>query len=142
MGEAAGPSTDELELVRTARRLLAKYYRPGSHHIVCALQCRGNIYPALHLNSSGRDVCAEPVALANAILAGENRFDRIVAVASGGPNVEDGIVVPPCGDCRQILLEYAPEVMVLLTIEGGLTSASAVDLLPHPYAKPLKGHFE
>lgn len=53
--------------------------------------------------SYGLTCCAERVALFKALTEGENDFVgvAVVARAPGGPM--------PCGACRQLLAEYAPE---------------------------------
>jgi cytidine deaminase len=39
----------------------------------------------------------------------------------------------PCGNCRQLLLDYAPGLMVILAVDGVVKKAAARDLLPGPY---------
>jgi cytidine deaminase len=126
---------DERELVRAAEELLIQHYREGWHHVACVLQCGSKLYPALHLDSSGYDVCAEPVAIANAVLAGESQFDRIVAVAAFDSVESTPRIVPPCGDCRQLLHKFAPDLRVLIDVNGQLMSPKARDLLPYAYVK-------
>jgi cytidine deaminase len=56
--------------------------------------------------SYGLTCCAERVALFNALTSGKKGFAAVavVARAPGGPM--------PCGACRQLLAEYAPEATV------------------------------
>ena len=51
-------------------------------------------------------ICAERAAVFNAIQAGEQDFEAL-AIAT-----EDGAA--PCGACRQVLAEFAPELSILL----------------------------
>lgn len=46
--------------------------------------------------------CAEYITMGIAISAGERDFETIVAVHEKAPNC----VIPPCGNCRQMLYEY------------------------------------
>ena len=51
-------------------------------------------------------ICAERAAIFNAIQAGEQDFEAL-AIAT-----EDGAT--PCGACRQVLAEFAPDLSILL----------------------------
>jgi len=56
--------------------------------------------------SYGLTCCAERIALFKALTDGEKNFRAIAVVAAldGGPT--------PCGACRQLLAEYAPDAAV------------------------------
>jgi cytidine deaminase len=41
--------------------------------------------------------------------------------------------MPPCGNCRQLLLDYAPDAMVILNYKNKLVKVKVTDLLPSPY---------
>jgi len=58
--------------------------------------------------SYGLTCCAERIALFSALTSGHKDFTAIavVAAADGGPM--------PCGACRQLLAEYAPDAMVFV----------------------------
>lgn len=83
---------------------------------------RENVY-AIH------GACAEQVALGTAITEGQRDFTTIVAVR--GENGEE--IIPPCGNCRQILSDYAPDCGVILDCDGTLAKMPARDLLPFAY---------
>lgn len=71
--------------------------------------------------------CAEYVTIGMAISAGEREFDTIVAVHDKHLNC----VIPPCGNCRQMLYEYCPDIKVIVNDEAGkLIKVKARDLLP------------
>ena len=62
-----------------------------------------------------------------AISAGEREFDTIVAVHDKHLN----FVLPPCGNCRQMMFEYCPDIKVIVNDENGkLIKVTARDLLP------------
>ena len=71
----------------------------------------------------------EPVALGAAVMDGARAFDCIVAVRGG----DRGEIMPPCGNCRQILGDYMPDCWVIVEDEGGLCKVRAKELLPFPY---------
>jgi cytidine deaminase len=56
--------------------------------------------------SYGLTVCAERVAVLAAVAAGHRKFVAIAVVSQGG--------VTPCGACRQVLAEFADDLVVLL----------------------------
>jgi cytidine deaminase len=71
----------------------------------------GKIFAGCNVENAsyGLTVCAERVAVANAVCAGEKKF-RAIAIAADGK----GRLVTPCGACRQVLAEFAPDLRVLL----------------------------
>lgn len=73
--------------------------------------------------------CAEQVAIGAAVTNGERAFETIVAVR--GKEGEE--IIPPCGNCRQILHDYMPECEVILLIEGEKKKITARELLPYSY---------
>lgn len=125
-------SSDVLDkIVSEATKYLRSNFEPGRHHIAAALVTDARIYLALHLDTKGFDVCAEPIALSNALSEEDTDFKYIVAVArDGGGSIG---VVSPCGNCRQILLEYAPHIRVITNEGGSLMTHSVTELLPYPY---------
>lgn len=73
-------------------------------------------------------ICAERTALVAALSAGHREFVRI-AVVSDFPEP-----IPPCGYCRQALLEFAPDIEILMaTVSGKTRTAKIADLLPLAY---------
>ena len=62
-----------------------------------------------------------------AISAGERDFETIVAVHDKHLNC----VIPPCGNCRQMLFEYCPDIKVILNdYENNLVKVGIKDLIP------------
>ena len=80
--------------------------------------------------SYGLTCCAERVALFKALTAGRKEFAAIAVVArcAGGPM--------PCGACRQLLSEYAPDARVLVADSGDLKTIrqfTVRELLPSAF---------
>ncbi len=125
-------TTDDAALVEEARRIIAARFREGWHQIGCALRTRsGRVFAAVHLEAYvGRvAVCAEAVALGMGAAAGDTDVEAIVAV---GP---DGAVVAPCGMCRELISDYAPEARVIVPVPGGVEAVPIAELLPNKYAR-------
>ncbi|WP_020615514.1 cytidine deaminase [Paenibacillus daejeonensis] len=74
--------------------------------------------------------CAEFISMGAARAAGVREFDTIVAVYKNAPNC----LLPPCGNCRQMLLEYSPHIKVILNNESQkMIKVEIQDLLPLAY---------
>ena len=98
-----------------------------NHTVGCALLCKnGNIYKGVNCDGI-HGSCAEFITIGIAISAGEREFDTIVATHDKALNG----VVSPCGNCRQMLYEYCPDIKVIVNDENGsLIKVKARDLLP------------
>lgn len=127
-------------LVSAALSLLEDKYDPANHRVVCIAHSEAGLHSGIHLNSSGLDVCAESIAIANARLAGALTIDWIVSITLSGSGNGEPCVVTPCGNCRQLLIHYCPNAQVVIGMrDGELRSILAKELLPSPYVKPLYG---
>ena len=117
------------DLISIGLEVLKKNFDDGiyRHTVGCALLCsNGAVYQGVNCDSI-HGSCAEYVTIGAAISAGERDFDTIVAVHDKAQNC----VVPPCGNCRQMLYEYCPDIKVIINDENGnLIKVKAKDLLP------------
>jgi cytidine deaminase len=123
-------------MVSAVAALLADRYDPANHRVACVVHTAKGFHYGIHLNSDGQDVCAESVAIANARIASSEQIDWIVSVR--GPYVApfSPKIVPPCGNCRQLLCTYCPDAQVIVAEDkGSFLSVAAKDLLPMPYVK-------
>lgn len=121
-------------LIAAAAEVLRKNYHPIKHSVGAAVLCAsGQIYTGVNVESSGYGVCAEPVALGAALTNGERDFLAVVAVCK---REGEYTVLSPCGNCRQMLLDYAPEADVVYMGADGLTTGRVKNLLPGAYLAP------
>lgn len=83
--------------------------------------------------SYGLTMCAERVAIFRGVADGFHCFAR-VAVVTDTPTP-----TPPCGACRQLLWEFAPDAEVLLAnLTGDVVRWAVRDLIPGAFdAKQL-----
>ncbi len=130
-----GPA--EEELVATARAVLAAHYRPFWHTVAAALRGRdGRIVTGIHLGTTvgSMATCAEAVAIGRALLEGVSEVDLIVAVRQPKPEEPPGppTIVPPCGRCRELLLDHHPGARVIIATDVVVPIA---ELLPTPYQR-------
>lgn len=119
------------ELIEAARNAITSNYDKINqlHTVGAAVRCgSGKIYTGVNVYAI-HSACAEQVALGTAITNGERNFKTIVAVSGElGENI-----IPPCGNCRQILSDYTPECEVILIVNGEVSKLTAKELLPYPY---------
>jgi len=113
-------------------------YSPYSGHPVGAalLTSSGRVYRGTNVEnaSSGLTICAERVAVVKAVSEGERDFLKIAVVCG------DSGFCRPCGACRQFLLEFAPEIEVVMgNAQGEFEVKGLRELLPDPFeGKALK----
>lgn len=123
---------EDLDLIAAAHRLLLDRYRKDRHETGAALRTRGGReLVAVNLDTRvGRmAVCAEAVVVGMAVAVGDVAIEAVVAVN------REGRVVSPCGACREMLADYAPDARVMVPGPGGPEVVSVADLLPRRYRK-------
>ncbi len=118
------------EMLRLALLVQARARAPysGFHVGAAVLGGSGQLYPGCNVESAsyGATICAERGALMSAIAAGETELSACVIVTpTAAPS-------SPCGICRQLLMEFGPNLEVYAaTTEGeAVTFARLGDLLP------------
>lgn len=86
----------------------------------------GNVYRGICIDTAcSMGFCAEHAAIAAMLTAGEDKVAQIVAVNW------DKSVLPPCGRCREFLLQLGnPETQVLVAED---TAVPVKDLLPYSW---------
>ncbi|MBQ2895254.1 MAG: cytidine deaminase [Oscillospiraceae bacterium] len=117
------------ELLTTAREAAKNAYAPYSRFSVgAALECAdGRVFTGCNVENAalGSTICAERGAVCKAISEGARKFTRIAIWADS----QDYCY--PCGACRQVLVEFAPELEVLIGRgDGKYVSYKLTKLLP------------
>jgi cytidine deaminase len=80
-------------------------------------------------------ICAERAALSAAVAGGVRKFEMLVLVS------EADDPTPPCGMCRQALVEFAPALpIVSFTLEGRSAEWNLAALLPQPFTPAALTH--
>ena len=129
-------------LVQAAVDLINARYVENRHHIAAAVRGKsGKVYTGLHLDTYvGRaSVCAEAVAVGQAMASGETGIDAIVSVRHPRPREQhrEPQLVSPCGICREMLNDFAPGAVVLLPGDDGIERRPVESLLPDKYRRKL-----
>ena len=131
---------DDHALIAAATDALLRHYRPFWHTIGAAVRGRdGRIWTGVHLGATvGRlSICAEAVALGRAIVEGDGDVVAAVAVRHPKPDEADRelAVVSPCGACREMFADHAPNARIILRAGGSLIRVPVNALLPAPYQR-------
>lgn len=117
-------------LVEAAITAAEQAYAPYSDYRVGAalLTADGPIYTGCNVENAsyGATICAERTAIFKAVSEGQRQFRAIaVATANGGS---------PCGICRQVMREFAPDLTVIVTDFQGTSRIVALShLLPDSF---------
>ena len=120
----------KLKLKDTALQMQKNAYAPYSNFKVGAAikSTNGYIFGGANVENAAypEGTCAEAGAIASMIRAGERRIKEVYVVANCTRPV------PPCGGCRQKLVEFGtPDVVVTLaTLEGREKTTTLLELLP------------
>ncbi len=122
---------EKIALMKAAVKARRGAIAPYSRFKVGAalLTSKGEIIGGANVESAsyGLTCCAERVALFTALTGGKKRFVAIAVTAE----MDGGAM--PCGACRQLLSEYAPDAIVLVSDSrrpSRLREFSTSDLLP------------
>jgi cytidine deaminase len=118
-------------LVRQAAAARRRAYAPYSGYDVGAalLTASGHIYTGSNVENAVYPLvmCAERVAVFDAVCHGERDFEAIAVVTENGG--------APCGSCRQVLREFGEQTVVLIADEGGNYRETTVgELLPDSFS--------
>jgi cytidine deaminase len=126
------PPGDE-DLIRVASLARARAYAPYSKYKVgAAIRTKRNkIHSGANIEnvSYGLTVCAERCAAFAAVASGETKDWDAIAIV-----IDDDKLPSPCGACRQVLAEFAPELRVILATTAGQRGATTLrELLPDAF---------
>ncbi len=124
---------DPAALLAQARAARTRAYAPYSRFLVgAAVLCEdGTVFTGSNVENAsyGLGMCAERVAIGAAVASGQQRFTAI-AVAGSGPGA-----TAPCGACRQVIAEFAPDCPVYCAGElGQALHTTMAALLPHQFS--------
>lgn len=134
MSDRAGLSEAEVgRLLKAAGNARKHAYAPYSGFAVGAavLATSGSIFTGCNVENAsyGLTVCAERVAILNAVSEGETRIAAVAIVAEGNPPAV------PCGACLQVMVEFGGRetLIVCAAPDGSRATYSLGDLLPKPF---------
>jgi cytidine deaminase len=124
---------EQQNLIAAACEARYRAYAPYSNFQVGAalLTQDGRTFTGCNVENAsyGLTICAERVAVGNAIAAGSKEFAAL-AIATGGGYT-------PCGACRQVLAEFCDGLQILLIDSdqrNSVQTTSLTDLLPNRFS--------
>lgn len=121
------------ELVRRAKGARSRSYSPYSRFAVGAAlrTTSGKVYLGCNVENAsyGLTVCAERVAVYNAVSDGARDFEALAVFTEA----ED--LTPPCGACRQVLWEFSRDLVIIIANPGGEKELKLSELIPMPFDK-------
>lgn len=123
------------ELIAAACAVRARSHSPYSRFRVGAAlrDADGTIHLGTNVENAsfGLSICAERTAVGRAVSDGARGFTAIAVCADGNRPT------PPCGACRQVLMEFGPDITVYLAgargADGPVTVTTVADLLPEAF---------
>jgi cytidine deaminase len=127
------PEVFSRELLAAAREVMTSAYAPYSGFLVGAAvqSADGRVFTGVNVENAAypATLCAERVAVGAAVTAGARELVALAVISSGpGP-------CTPCGTCRQVLFEFAPDLDVLAAGIAGTEARYVLsrDLLPDAF---------
>lgn len=134
-----GPGVRDWTVLRDrANAAMANAYAPYSNFRVGAalLGADGSVSTGCNVENASfpAGICAERAALSSAVARGVREFSALVIAT------EAEAPTPPCGMCRQVLMEFAPRLAVLSVTRDGIEARwSMADLLPTAFTPTSLG---
>jgi cytidine deaminase len=122
---------DREGLVQQAAAARPQAYAPYSGYDVGAalLTASGRVYTGCNVENAVYPLamCAERVAVFEAVCHGERDFEAIAVVTENGG--------APCGSCRQVLREFGERTVVLIAdAQGNCRETTVGELLPDSFS--------
>lgn len=126
--------TEHKKLVQIALAAKKRAHAPYSQfHVGAALLASsGKIYSGCNVEIStyALTICAERTAIFKAISEGDLHF-KAIAVVSDDPGY-----TPPCGACRQVLMDLAGNIdFLMVNGKGRVKVLKMRELLPHAFGQ-------
>ncbi|WP_157071421.1 ASCH domain-containing protein [Curtobacterium ammoniigenes] len=126
------PLESERRVIEAAEALARTLGRDPNHTVAAAaLDTEGRIHTSVNVYHFTGGPCAELVVLG---VAAASQAGPLVAMAAAGDRSRG--VIPPCGRCRQVMLDLHPDLLVAVPGESGAQMRPIRKLLPNTYFFP------
>ena len=127
----APPAALEARAIAAQRRAYAPY---SKFRVGAAVQVSGEVFEGANVENAsyGLTVCAERIAVFTAVVAGAHRLEAVAVCSETSPPSS------PCGACRQVLLEFAPDpaavTVTAVNPHGERRTWTLAELLPDGFS--------
>ena len=131
-------NNDDRVLVDIAIETAKKLYLNNKHEVASALKtASGETYTGIHIESSlgWPCVCGEVSAMCKMVSDGRRDLDTIVAIWQN--EKEQHFVLPPCGRCRELISDFNPNAMVIVSKEDNHWGEDSINNLCKVMVKDL-----
>ena len=122
---------EDKDLYNLAVNAAKKAYAPYSKFEVgAAVLCNEDtVFTGCNVEnvSFSATICAERNAISTAVAEGYTTFKKIAVATS------DNKRLLPCGICRQVITEFAPQCEIIFNNDGEIASYKISDLLPDKF---------
>lgn len=119
-------------LLEQAKKAAEAAYVPYSGYKVgSAVRCTdGSIFSGCNIENASYSltICAERTAIFKAVSEGHRDFTAIAIY------VDSDKLFPPCGACRQVISEFAPEIPVIYASRNEIVESTMELLLPGAFS--------
>ena len=125
------PTTLEARAIEAQRRAYAPY---SKFRVGAAVLVSGEIFAGANVENAsyGLTVCAERIAVFAAVVAGAHRLEAVAVCTEASPPSS------PCGACRQVLLEFAPDpaavTVTAINSRGERRTWTLAELIPDGFS--------
>ena len=120
------------ELLEQAAAAAEHAYAPYSEFRVGAVvvTSEGEHFAGANVENAayGSTLCAEAVAIGNAVSAGHRHLEVLAVVGIDAPGE-----CYPCGNCRQLMREHRIGTLIVRTPDGEPRSHALEEVLPHSF---------
>ncbi len=120
----------EMLLMQAQKVLKYAYAKYSGIHVAAALLCEdGTVFTGVNVENAsyGLTVCAERNAIFSAVGQGHQHFIGM-AIVSDSVHINS-----PCGACRQVMMEFSSDMIVVLDSPAGFYTSTVADLLPNAF---------
>lgn len=125
-------NSDFNKLLQLAQEAAKQAYVPYSGYKVgSAVLCSdGTIFTGCNVENASYSltICAERTAIFKAVSEGHKDFTAIAIY------VDSERIFPPCGACRQVISEFAPEIPVVYANRNETIESTMGQLLPGAFS--------